>query len=85
LFGNQRRDVRLETSCTKTHDYNSHDEASECSVAVLDHPRDSGYDEENVTDECNSHTDRDGLEATPMRVCNVSSKKWNNIHPSRLL
>lgn len=73
LFGNEWRDVRLETSCAETHDNDGKAERSKRPLGMRDDWWNGRDDKYNVANEGNSHGDRDGFESPPLFICNIGT------------
>ena len=81
LLSNKRRNVRLETSGTDTHDDDGDNEACQSTIGVVDDARNRGDDEETVAEKCNSDRYTDGLVPAPPSIRNVCTEEGDNIHP----
>lgn len=81
LFGDERRDIWLESTGAGAHDKDGDDKAGERTMRVLDNSWYGGNDEEDVTDEGNSDRDTDSIETAQMGICNVSTEERYDVHP----
>ena len=82
LLSDERRDVRLETASTDTHNDDRDDEARKRGIGTLDDAGDGGDDKQHMTDHGNCNRDADSLVTTPARVGNVRTEKGNDIDPA---
>lgn len=73
LFGNEWRDVRLETSCAETHDNDRKAKRTKRPLRMRDDWWNGRDDKYNVADEDNGHGDRDGFESPPLFICDIGT------------
>jgi hypothetical protein len=73
LFGNERRDVRLETPCANTHDNDGKAKSSKRPLRMRDDRWNGRDDQYDVADEGNSHRDRDSFESAPLLIRNIGT------------
>ena len=73
LFGDEWRDVRLETSCTETHDNYGKAKRSKRPLRMRDDRWNGGDDKYNVADEGNGHGDRNSFESPPLFICKIGT------------
>ena len=84
LLNNEWRNVWLETTCSETIDDDPENENTHRRISVGDHWWDGRDDEDNVTDNCDSDGDTNGLVATPVLVSHVRSEEWDGVNPERV-
>ena len=85
LFGDEWGNVRLETSCAKTHDNDGEGKSSKRPIGMRDNRWNGRNDKNDVADEGNSHRDGDSFESSPFFVRKVGTQKGSNVTPSTQL
>lgn len=83
LFGDEWRDVCLETSSAEAHDNNGNAKRSKCCIRVHDDRWNCRDYQNDVTDKCDSHRNSNGVEPPPLFVGNVGTKQRSDVTPRK--
>lgn len=81
MFGDKRRNIRFEATCTDTHNDKTNGEDGDGNIRFDDNLRDSGEDEENVTNNGNNVSVLDGEVAAEVFISQPRSSEWCNVRP----
>lgn len=83
LFGDEWRNVCLETSSAETHDNNSNAKRSKCSIRVHDDRWNCRDYQNDVTDKSDDYGNSNGVEPPPLFVGNVGTKQRSDVTPRK--
>ena len=81
LLGDERRDVWLEAAGSDTHDDDADDESAESAVRMRNHTGSRRRDQDDMTSDGNQDRHPNSVEATEIRVGNVSTEKRDEVDP----
>ena len=81
LLGNERRNVGLETTSSKTHDDQPDQECGERALAIRDDSGRGGRNEDQMANESNTNRDDNCVKSSQERVGNPSSEKRKKKRP----
>lgn len=73
LFGDERGDVCLETTCAETDNNDGKGKRSKRPLGMRDNRWDGRDDKNNVADEDNAHGDDDSFESSPLLIRQIAT------------
>ena len=73
LFGDERGDVRLETTCAETDNNDGKGKRSKGPIGMCNYRWDGRDDKNNVADEDNAHGDDDSFESPPLLIRQIAT------------